>query len=319
MIRYILGRLAALPISMFVVALLTFVSMQMVPGDAVDVMGGENLSTADMERLRAHYGLDQPVPVQLFYWVGNVLQGDFGMSISSQRPVLEEVLSRLSTTMELALLATVLSIAIGIVGGAIATRFRDSWIDKGIMFISTLGMSVPNYVATILFVLMISLYFPNIGVVSYAPMSEGVLANMGSLFFPALSLAILSGATFIRYVRGAAEDILRSADFVRTAKAKGASKRRILVRHVMPNTLIPLTTAAGLQLGYLVGGTVVIESIFALPGLGQLMLSAIGQRDYPVVQACVMLQAGVYVLVNLGVDLLYPFLDPRVRVSSSAR
>jgi peptide/nickel transport system permease protein len=149
-------------------------------------------------------------------------------------------------------------------------------------------------------------------------LGNGLLANLQSLFFPALSLATLSGSAFCRYVRGATEDIVRSAEFLRTARSKGASETRILFRHIVPNALVPLATVAGLQLAYLIGGTVVIESSFALPGLGQLLLASIAQRDYPVIQGCVLLQATVFVIINLVIDLIYPLLDPRVQLVRGA-
>jgi peptide/nickel transport system permease protein len=313
MSRYVLGRIAVLPLSMLVVSFLTFAFLHLVPGDAVDALGGDNMSAADLAQLRSQYGLDHSFPVQFLYWLRSAVQGDLGVSIRTHQPVLGEVLTRLGPTLQLALLAVTMSVIIGIVGGAIAVYWRNTWVDRAIMWLSTVGMSVPNYFAATLLVLAISLYLPDVGVVSYSPLSAGLFANIRSLFVPALALAVLAGATFVRYVRGAAEDILRNADFIRTARAKGASRTRILIRHVMPNTLIPLVTAAGLQLAYLIGGTVVIESIFALPGLGQLLLAAIGQRDYPIVQGCVLLQALTFVTINLCVDLLYPLLDPRVR------
>jgi peptide/nickel transport system permease protein len=319
MIRYVLGRLAALPLSLFAVSLLSFSFLYLVPGDAVDVLGGEHISDADREQLRRTLALDQPLPVQFFYWLAQALRGNLGVSIRTNRPVADEVFSRLGTSIELALLAVLLALLIGVTMGAVATRWRGTWIDRLIMTGSTIGMSVPSYFSATIFVLCISLYIPDFGVVSYVPPSKGIIENLQSMFFPALSLALLSGSIFCHYVRGAAEDILRSADFVRTARAKGASSRRILVRHVVPNALIPLTTAAGLQLAYLLGGTVVIESIFALPGIGQLMLASIAQRDYPVVQGCVLLQATIFVLINLVVDLLYPILDPRIKTMQKSR
>lgn len=315
--RYVIGRLAALPLSLLAVSFLTFSFLYLAPGDAADVLGSESGNAADLELMRRQYGLDRPFLFQFFSWLTNALQGDLGISIRTNRPVLTEVLDRLGVTAQLALLAIAISLSIGILGGALAIRWRDTWVDRIVMLLSTIGMSVPDYFAATLFVLAISLYIPTIGVVSYSPLEAGLLANFQSLFFPALALALLSGSTFIRYVRGAAEDIFRNADFIRTARAKRASQRRILVRHVMPNTLIPLTTAAGLQLANMIGGTVVMESIFALPGLGQLMLASIAQRDYPMVQGCVLLQAFTYVMLNLCVDLLYPFLDPRVRTGTA--
>ena len=319
MMRYMLGRLAVLPLSLLVVSVLTFSFLHLVPGDTVDALGGENLSAAEQAQLRQEMGLDQPVAIQFFYWLGHVVRGNLGISSRTNRPVLGEVLGRLGTSVELAVLAVILALVIGIVGGGIATRWRGTWVDRTIMAASTFGMSVPNYFAATLLVLGISLYLPDFGVVSYAPLSKGIFANVKSLFFPALSLAILSGATFCRYVRGATEDIMRNADFIRTARSKGASETRILVRHVIPNSLVPLATVAGLQMAYLIGGTVVIESIFALPGLGQLLLAGIAQRDYPIIQGCVLFQATTFVIINLVVDLLYPLLDPRVQLVRGGR
>jgi peptide/nickel transport system permease protein len=252
---------------------------------------------------------------------GPILSGPMleGVQIRTGRPVFDEVTSRLGTSLELAVLAIVMALAIGIAGGGVATLFRGRWIDRAVMGLATIGMSVPNYFAATLFVLAVSLYLPDLGVISYAPLSKGLLANVQSLFFPALALAILSGSTFCHYVRGATEDIVRNADFIRTARSKGASQRRILLRHVLPNALVPLATVAGLQLAYLIGGAVVIESIFALPGLGQLLLAAIAQRDYPIIQGCVLMKATTFVMINLAVDLLYPVIDPRVQITGRGR
>lgn len=314
MIRYVLARLAVLPFSLLAVSILTFSFLHLVPGDPVDALGGENLSAAELAQLRREMGLDQPIVVQFAYWLGHVLQGDLGKSIRSNKPVVDEVLGRLGVSVELAVIAVCLALLIGILGGAIATRWRGTWADRSIMMAATLGMSVPNYFVATLFVLVISLYLPEFGVVSYVPLGTGVLANLQSLFFPALALATLSGATFCRYVRGATEDIIRNAEFLRTARSKGASEARILFRHIIPNSLVPLATVAGLQLAYLIGGAVVIESIFALPGLGQLLLASIAQRDYPVIQGCVLLKGTVFVVINLVIDLVYPLLDPRVQL-----
>jgi peptide/nickel transport system permease protein len=317
MIRYVATRLASLPLTLLVVSILTFSIVHLVPGDAVDILGGENLGTEDRARLRSQFGLDQPVPIQFARWLGKVLHGDFGVSIRTNRPVYDEVMGRLGVTIELALLAIVVAIVSGVLAGAIATRWRGTWVDRTIMGGSILGMSVPNYFAATIAILFVSLYVPTFGVVSYVPLDRSVAGNLRSLLLPALCLGLIAGASFCRYVRAAAEDIVRSADFVRTAKAKGASQWRILLRHVLPNALIPLTTVAGLQFAYLIGGTVVIETIFALPGIGQLMIASIAQRDYLVVQGCVLLQTTNFVVINLIVDLLYPVLDPRVRIAAA--
>lgn len=318
MTRYILGRLAILPLSLLIVSLISFSFIRLVPGDAVDVLGGESLDEAGKAQLRAQYGLDQPLSVQFGLWLWNALSGDLGTSIATRRPVAQEVLGRLAVTVELAVLAIIIALIFGIIGGAIATRWRGTWIERAILSASTLAMSVPNYFAATMFILVISLYVPSLGVVSFVPISQSLWGNLLSLAFPALSIAILAGGTFCRYVRGATDDVLRNADFIRTARSKGAGETRILFRHIMPNAMVPLATVAGLQFAYLMGGTVVIESIFALPGIGRLMLTAISQRDYPVVQGCVLLQAAIFIIINLLVDLLYPVLDPRVRLGRGA-
>lgn len=318
MIRYILGRLAILPLSLLIVSLISFSFVRLVPGDAVDVLSGESMDEAGRAQLRAQYGLDKPVPVQFGIWLWGAVNGDLGTSIATRRPVAQEVVSRLAVTVELAVLAIIAALILGILGGAIATRWRDSWVERVVLSASTLAISVPNYFAATMFVLIISLYMPSWGVVSYVAIEKNLWGNLLSLVFPALSIAILTGGTLCRYVRGATDDVLRNADFVRTARSKGASETRILLRHVMPNAMVPLATVAGLQFAYLMGGTVVIESIFALPGIGRLMLTAISQRDYPVVQGCVLLQASIFICINLMVDLLYPVLDPRVRLGRGA-
>lgn len=264
--------------------------------------------------MREQYGLDQSLPLQFVYWLIALSRGNLGISIRTTRPVSEEILSRVGLTLELAVFAILLSILIGVLGGAASTRFRDTWLDRSIIAVSTIAISIPNYFAATILILAISLMMPSFGIAGYAPLNEGILSNLRSLLLPSLSLAILVGATFCRYVRGATEDVVRNAEFIRTAKAKGASERRIVYRHILPNALLPLLTVAGLQFAYLIGGTIVIESIFALPGLGLLMLASIAQRDYPVVLGCVLLQATIFTVINLIVDLLYPVLDPRVRL-----
>ena len=217
---------------------------------------------------------------------------------------------------QLAVYAVTVAVLIGIVMGSIAVRWRETWVDKGIMFMSTGGMSVPNFFFATVAIYVISVYFPSYGVLTYTPFGESPLKNLQGLFFPALSIALVTGSVFIRYFRGAAEDILRSTDYVRTARSKGVSEQRIVRRHVLPNALIPLVTVAGLQFGFLIGGTVVVESVFALPGVGRMIMIGVETRNYPVVQGGVVVLAIGFVLINLIVDLIYPILDPRVRLSN---
>lgn len=318
MIRYVLGRLAMLPIILLVVTFATFSFIHLAPGDAVDVMMSLSPDSTDEQRaiLREEFGLNDPFMVQYVRWVGNAVTGDFGVSVTTREPVGDILSSRIPVSFQLAVYAVSLAVLIGVIAGGIAVRWRDSWLDKTIMFLSTTGMSVPSFFFGTVAIYIISVYFPSFGVLNYAPFSEGILQNFKGLIVPALAIALVTGSVFIRYVRGAAEDIIRSTDYVRTARAKRASERRIVRRHVIPNALIPLVTVAGLQFGFLIGGTVVIETVFALPGLGSMIKNGVDTRNYTVVQGGVVILAFGFVIINLIVDLLYPLLDPRVRLSN---
>ncbi|MFN3257961.1 MAG: ABC transporter permease [Ilumatobacter sp.] len=317
MTRYILGRLAMLPLTLLVVSFATFSFIHLAPGDAVDVMLALSPDSTEEQRdmLRAEAGLDDPFFAQYFRWLGDAVTGDLGESVNTGQPVSEMLAERMPVSFQLAVYAITMAIAIGLLMGAIAVRWRESWVDRGIMFLSTGGMSVPSFFFGTVAIYMISVYFPSYGVLTYTPFTESPLKNLQGLFFPALSIALVTGSVFIRYFRGAAEDILRSTDYVRTARSKGASERRVVRKHVLPNALIPLVTVAGLQFGFLIGGTVVIETVFALPGLGRMIMTGVETRNYPVVQGGVVLLAIGFVLINLIIDLLYPILDPRVRLS----
>lgn len=317
MIRYVLGRLAMLPVIILVVTFSTFSFMHLAPGDTVDVMLALSPdSTAEQkEILKEQYGLNDPFMVQYVKWVGKAATGDLGVSINTRKPVTEILSERLPVSFQLAVYALSMAVLIGVVAGAIAVRWRDSWLDKVIMFMTTAGMSIPNFFLGTVAIYVISVHFPSFGVLNYTPFSESPLANFKGLLFPALSIALVTGAVFVRYVRGAAEDIIRSNDYVRTARAKRASEQRIVRRHVIPNALIPLVTVAGIQFGFLIGGTVVIETVFALPGVGSMIKNGVDTRNYPVVQGGVLVLAVGFVVINLIVDLLYPVLDPRVRIT----
>lgn len=317
MIRYVLGRLAMLPVIIIVVTFSTFSFMHLAPGDTVDVMLALSPDSTEEQKalLKEQYGLNDPFMVQYVKWVGKAATGDLGVSINTRKPVTEILSERLPVSFQLAVYALTMAVAIGVVAGAVAVRWRDTWLDKVIMFLTTAGMSIPNFFLGTVAIYVISVYFPSFGVLSYTPFSESPFLNFKGLLFPALSIALVTGAVFVRYVRGAAEDIMRSNDYVRTARAKRASEQRIVRRHVIPNALIPLVTVAGIQFGFLIGGTVVIETVFALPGVGGMIKNGVDTRNYPVVQGGVLVLAVGFVVINLIVDLLYPVLDPRVRVT----
>lgn len=318
MIRYVAGRLAMLPITIIVVTFATFSFMHLAPGDAVDVQLALSPDSTEEQRqiLKEEAGLNDPFLVQYFRWLGDALTGDLGESVNTGQPVSEILAERMPVSFQLAVYAIVMAVTIGIVLGAIAVRWRESWVDRSIMFLSTGGMSVPSFFLATVAIYVISVYFPSYGVLTYTPFTENPLKNLQGLLFPALSIALVTGSVFVRYFRGAAEDILRSTDYVRTARSKGVGDRRIVRRHVLPNALIPLVTVAGLQFGFLIGGTVVIETVFALPGVGRMIMTGVETRNYPVVQGGVVVLAVGFVVINLIIDLLYPVLDPRVRLSN---
>ncbi len=313
--RYFLTRLAGLPLTLLAVSFLTFGILFLIPGDLVDVLTGDSFDDPVAKaRMAAELGLDRPFLIQYLDWLGQVLRGDLGVSTSTSLPVLDLLLSRLGVTVQLALMGTLFSVMLGVAAGFLALRFRGRLIDRLVMTWAAIGMSVPGFVSATLMVLCISLFLPRLGVVSYVPFASDPLTSIRSLFFPALSLAVVTGAMFCRYVQGAGEDIFRTADYVRTARAKGARDWRILWRHVLPNAVLPLVTVAGLQFAQLLGGSVVTETIFSLPGVGRLIITAIGERDYPLIQGGVLIITMTYVTLNLAVDLIYPLLDPRIRL-----
>lgn len=318
--RYFLSRLAGLPLTLLAVTFLTFAILFLIPGDLVDVLAGESFDDPEVKaRMAAELGLDRPFLVQYLDWLGRAATGDLGRSTSTSLPVLELILARLGVTVQLAIMGTLLSVILGVTAGFLALRFRGRLIDRLVMAWAAISMSIPGFVSATLMVLCISIFIPRLGVVSYVPFGTDPLASIRSLFFPALSLAIVTGAMFCRYVQGAGEDIFRAADYVRTARAKGAREGRILWRHVLPNAVLPLVTVAGLQFAQLLGGSVVTETIFSLPGVGRLIITAIGERDYPLIQGGVLVITLTYVLMNLAVDLVYPLLDPRIRLSGKGQ
>lgn len=297
------------------VAVLVFFLLRVIPGDEITARYGiEAGALTDTQRaaVEAYYGLDQSLPQQFTGWVGSVLSGNFGISVTSGRPVSEQLLRTLPVTIELALLAIIFAVVIGVAVGVFAASRPDSWRDTTGQTFGLLGLGIPNFVlaSTIIAVLSSAFgYFPSAA--SYVNIWEDPFVNLQQQIYPALALGMLVAATVMRTTRSA---FLESADqnFVRTARGKGLSESRITIRHILHNSLIPIVTISGIQFGYLLGGTVIIEQIFALPGLGRLVLNGISQREYAVVQSGVLVIATMFVGVNLLVDLLYSRIDPRV-------
>lgn len=314
MLRYIANRLLGLIPVLIGVSLLVFLSVWVIPGDVVDVMMGDEMaqSAAAMERLRAQMNLDEPIHIRYLTWIGNVLQGDLGVSLISGEPVLDQILRRAPVNFQLMLMAMFFIIVIGIPLGTLAAYKQFTWIDNTIRIGAIFGYVIPNFWLATIAVLIVSLYFPRSGVLNYVPFSEDPIANIRGLLLPGLVLSLTTVTYITRLTRATVLDALRQ-DYVRTARAKGLSERIVLTVHVISNSMIPVATVLGIQVGVLIGGLVLTEEIFMLPGVGRMILLSIESRDFMVLAGSILFVAVIFVLVNLIIDILYAFLDPRIR------
>lgn len=308
MYRYIGKRLCLLLIVIIGVTVLTFTLMHAAPGDMAEMIaisryGAENLTTAEVEAIRLSEGLDSPVMVQYFHWLTHMISGDFGNSLITGEPVMEEILIRLPATLKLSFAALLVSLVIAIPAGVIAASKQHSLMDHLTMSSALIGTSVPNFWLGLLLILLFSVTLGWFPVFGYGGLRYMVL--------PALTLgAGLAGIT-TRLTRSSMLEVLNQ-DYVTTARSKGLSERRIIFKHALKNAFIPIITVIGIQLGHLLGGTVIVESIFAWPGIGKLLVDSIYARDFATVQACALLFAIIFVLINLIVDILYLFLNPKI-------
>ncbi len=307
MFSFLISRLVSAAIVVLGVSCLVFLFIHIVPGDPVEVMLGESARPADREALRQALGLDQPLLTQMGHYYSNLFQLDLGTSLYSQRPIAEMLMERIPATAELAFAALVVAIAIAFPLGVLAAVRKGSRWDQGAMGLSLLGVSIPNFLMGPILILVFSLWL------GWFPVSGR--DGFASLVLPALTLGTAMAAILSRMVRATLLETLHE-DYIRTARAKGLSESAVVWRHAMRNALLPVTTLLGLQLGTLLGGAVITEVVFSWPGLGQLTIEAIQKRDYPVVQACVLLISLTYVVVNTLTDLLYGWLDPRVRLEA---
>ena len=314
LIAYIVRRLALLVPVLFGVALVTFTLVRLIPGDATLLaIGVDQRATPEVrEALRRSYGLDQPQPVQFARWIGKVVQGELGTSLRTRRSVTTELRLRLPVTIELAVLAALLGTGPALVAGVLAAVRRNSALDYAATVVTLLGVSVPNFLLATLLVLVFSFWLRWLPPIGYVPFREAPLQNLKDLLLPALSLALPLAAVLMRNIRSATLEVL-GQDHVRVARAKGLRESRVLLRHVLPNAALPVITVGGIQVAGLLGGTVIVETIFGLPGVGRYIYEAIGNRDYPVVQGVTLVVATLFVLVSLAVDILYAVVDPRLR------
>lgn len=325
MLAYTLRRLVMFIPLAFAMAIVSFLLLLLFPGDPVAVLLGDTASPEQIAIARANLNLDDPWHLRLLAYLGDLVRGDLGQSIFQRRPVAEIILERLVATLELASAAILIAVALGLVLGLLAALLRGSWFDMGLMFIAQLGISIPVFWLGIMLVYVFSVSLGWLPAISRGPALVPALgqaltgdpADLGRalshLFLPALSLGVGQAAIISRLVRASVLDVLHE-DFVRTARAKGLGRMRVLLVHVLSNALLPIISVIGLRFGVLLGGAVLTESIFAWPGLGQLVITAVSQRDLPLIQGLLLSFALMFALVNLLVDLLYALVDPRIKL-----
>ena len=308
----ILRRLVAMIPVLVLVTFGVFTLIHLTPGDPIDAMMAESFDAAAKERLRVDLGLDQPIYVQYLTWIGRVVRGDFGRSIRDNEPVIENVSRRIGVSLQLAGYAMVISLAVAFPIGILSATHRNSPIDGfGTMF-ALFGICMPNFLIALLLIYVFGVKLAWLPISGYVPPDEGILGTIRSLTLPAITLGLALAAVVTRTLRSSLLETL-SEDYVRTARAKGLAEQMVIRKHALKNGLIPVVTILGLQLGTLIGGAVITEFIFALPGVGRLVVSAIFSRDYPLVQGVILLIAIGFVLSNLLVDIVYGWLDPRIR------
>ena len=309
---YIIRRLfASIPV-ILLVGVITFSILHIAPGDPAVLMAGEEATPEDVEKMRQALGFDKPFYVQFAVWVGNLLQGDLGTSIFSKHTITSLMAPRLQPTLSLGMLAIVLSILFGIPMGVIAAWKVGSFTDRGVMIFAVLGFSVPVFWLGFIFIWLFAVHFRIFPAVGFVPITDGVLPYLKSLTLPALANAIPFSALVARMTRSTMVEVLQE-DYIRTARAKGLAELGVIGRHALRNASIPIVTVIGLVFAALVSGAVVTETVFAIPGLGRLLVDGVVRRDYPIVQAMLMVTAVSYVFVNLVIDIFYAYLDPRIR------
>ena len=312
MTKYIYRRLLLLIPMLLGVSAFTFLLLQVVPGDPVTAAYGlaiENMAPGQVERIREQLGLNDPLLVQYFRYLGRLLQGDLGRSISTRRPIATDLVQRYPATMILALASLLIVVMIALPLGVLSARYRNSWIDHFAMFISLSGVSMPNFWVGIMLILLFALYIPLFPSYGMRPGVEGMLK---SLVLPALTLGTSLAGLVTRLTRSSMLEVI-SQDYMRTARAKGLSERDVLIKHGLKNACIPVITVLGLQFAGLLSGAVIVERVFAWPGIGRFAVDAISRRDYPVIMGTVLIFATTFVIINLLLDILYVYVDPRIR------
>ncbi|MEK7385944.1 MAG: ABC transporter permease [candidate division NC10 bacterium] len=317
MFEFLARRVLISIVTLFVISLVVFTGVRMIPGDPARVMAGTDADEAGLDEIREKYGLKDPVPVQYLRWVRLALVGDLGESIRTRQSVAWTVATKLPITIQLASFAILIAVAIAIPAGVLAAVRRNTVWDLLASGVSLCGVSVPNFWMGIMLILLLSVRLGWLPASGFVPFWEDPLGNLQRMIMPAFVLGTALAAVLMRQTRNSMIEVL-SADYIRTARAKGLAGRAVVFRHAIRNGLIPVVTVLGLQMGALMGGAVVTEQIFVVPGFGRLVVEAVFTRDYPLVQGVVLITASAYVLVNLLVDVSYSFLNPRIRIRGAA-
>ena len=310
--RFFLRRLAGLLIVMALVATMVFFLTRLAPGDPAALMLGDQATVEDIAKLRATYGLDKPLLVQFGLWVKEIVSGNLGQSIFLQRPVTQALSERAEPTFFLALFSVSIAALIGIPAGIASAVWRGRWLDQALSGLAMVAANIPSFWLGLIFIQIFAVKFGWFPVAGYGDPGAPFLVRLQHLVLPASVLGIVNSALITRFTRASMLDIL-SEDFIRTARSKGLAERVVIWRHAFGNALIPVITVVGLTAALLVGGAIVTETVFGLPGIGNLVVSAVLRRDYPVIQGALIVVAAIYVLINLAVDLIYALADPRVR------
>ena len=313
MLDFLLQRVAISIVTLLVISLVVFTGVRMIPGDPARVMGGTDADPAGLAEIRAKYGLDDPVPLQYLRWLGLALRGDLGESIRTREGVVRTVAVKLPITIELAGLSLLIALAIAIPAGVFSAVRRNTIWDLLANGVSLCGLSVPSFWLGIMLILLFSVRLRLLPASGFVPLFQDPLANLERMIMPAFVLGAGLAAVLMRQTRNSMIEVM-SADYIRTAYSKGLAGRAVVFRHAIRNGLIPVVTILGLQTGALMGGAVVTEQIFVVPGFGRLIVEAVFTRDYPMVQGVVLITASAYVLINLLVDVAYSLLNPRIRI-----
>ena len=312
MFQYVVQRIIATVPVVLLVAIITFSLVHIAPGDPAAVIAGDFGNPEDIERVRKQLGLDKPILQQFWIWLSHVARGDLGSSIFSRYPVTDLIAQRLQPTIVIALTSEILAVVIAVPLGVLAAWKANSLIDRAVMLFAVLGFSIPVFWLAYNMIFLFAVRLEWLPAVGYEPISNGIVPWLKSITLPSIAIAVIFAALIARMTRTTMLEILRE-DYIRTARAKGLGDRLVLLRHALKNASVPVVTVIGLGLAGLIGGLVVTETVFAIPGLGRLIVEAVLRRDYPVIQGVMMLITLVYVLVNLIVDISYAYLDPRIR------